>query len=135
MTHRIIIALACKPDGTPRYSQRGPLYNACFEGEPILSGSSEPFLEACRILKARGLSGPVELWDETRPFPRMRSTIEAAAWLTVEEGDGRPRFRRWRPNPRARVGGEAVEGEIALPGTHAALDAMAAILSGAAHDQ
>jgi len=132
MTHRIVISPARQPDGAFRYSSRGPLYAARFEGEEILSRSIEPFLDGCRILKARGLSGPVELWDEIRPFPRMRSTIEAAARLTVQEGNGGPKFRRWLPHPRAACAAATVDGKIVSRGTDIAPDAMTAILSGAA---
>ncbi len=44
------------------------------------------------------LGGPVELWDEVRPFPRMRSTVEAASGLTVQEGRRQsPKLAKWAP--------------------------------------
>ena len=49
-------------------------------------------------IPATGLTGDVELWDETRPFPRMRSTVEATAGLTVQEGRRQsPKLSKWSP--------------------------------------
>lgn len=45
-----------------------------------------------------GLTGPVEIWDGTRAFPRMCSIVEAASGLTVQENDEvSARFVKCRP--------------------------------------
>jgi hypothetical protein len=86
--HRINISVV-------RAGKRGLLYDAEYGGEVICSSSLTPFLDGCRVLRARGLSGPVEMWDAVRPYPRMKSTIEAAAKLTVRDTGHWPAFRRW----------------------------------------
>ncbi len=45
-----------------------------------------------------GLTGPVEIWDGTRAFPRMCSIVQAASGLTVQENDEvSARFVKCRP--------------------------------------
>lgn len=94
--HRIIIAPTVDREGKPRYSQRGPLYAAWFEGKIIITASVQPFLDACRILQARGLKGTLEMWDRERPYPRLRYPIDQGAKLTVQEGEARPAFGKWK---------------------------------------
>jgi len=95
--HRINISVV-------KAGKRGLLYDAEYGGEVICSSSLTPFLDRCRVLQARGLSGPVEMWDMVRPYPRMRSTVEAAAKLTVTDAGYGPVFRKWRP--RSAQGGQ-----------------------------
>lgn len=76
---------------------RGFLYDVEYNGELLCSSTAIPFLDGCRELLARDLSGPVEMWDAVRPYPRMRSTVEAAAKLTVKETGYGPRFAKWKP--------------------------------------
>jgi hypothetical protein len=95
--YRLYVSPALDRVGKPRTSLRGPLYTASFEGEIIASTSAQPLFDACHILHGRGYQGPIEMWDHFRPYPRMRSMIETAAALTVEEGEGPPRFRKWKP--------------------------------------
>lgn len=79
--------------GLPKFGNSGPLYDASYSGKVIVRSSHQPFLDACRVLLTDGMSGPAEIWDHVRPFPRMRSTIEAAAKLRVSESGCPPRFR------------------------------------------
>lgn len=79
-----------------RYGRRGILYDAEYNDEVIVNGSEMPFLDACRVLQDRGVSGEAELWDRVRPHPRMRGTIRSAASLTVSESGGTAAFRKWR---------------------------------------
>jgi len=93
---RIVIRPALDKDGKQRLSERGPLYEASYEGELLLDASHQPFLDGCRALRAKGLGGPAEMWDEVRPYPRMLGEIEVAARLTVREpSSGGLRFARW----------------------------------------
>jgi hypothetical protein len=74
------------------------MYSAHHDGAEIVAMTRQPLLDGARALKAMGLSGPVELWDDARPFPRMRSTVEAAAELTVQENEKvSARFVKYRP--------------------------------------
>jgi hypothetical protein len=95
--HRIYIQPSTDSrTGLSKFGKSGPLYDASYCGELIVWSSHQPFLDTCRVLLAHGMSGPAEMWDHIRPFPRMRSTIEAAAKLTVSEGKGTPRFCPYR---------------------------------------
>ena len=95
MIHKIIIAPSRNSDGNPRHSSRGALFDASFEGETIVTGSTQPLLDACRVLNAKGLSGPVEMWDNVLPYYRFKTDIDKAAGLTIREGDGLPRLVRF----------------------------------------
>jgi len=92
-----------------RYGKRGVIYDAEYEGEVIATGTRMPFLDGCRALQERGLSGEAELWDRVRSFPRMRGSIKGAAKLTVEERSGAPVFRKWHPYERGEVTGGDLE--------------------------
>ena len=109
--HRIYIQPSTDSrTGRTKFGNSGSLYDAIYEGELIVWSSHQPFLDACRVLLARGISGPAEMWDHIRPFPRMRSTIEAAAKLTVSEGKGTPRFRPYR-NCLTALGRRGTDGD------------------------
>ena len=85
-------------DGRHYHGGEGPMYSAHHDGSEIVAMTRQPLLDGARVLQARGFTGPVELWDDTRPFPRMRSTVEAAAELTVQENEKTsPRFMKYRP--------------------------------------
>lgn len=88
--------------------KRGLLYDAEFDGEVICESTMTPFLDACRVLLSRGLTGSVEMWDYDRPFPRMRSTVEAAAQLAVIDRGSGPVFCKWRPKGPT----EAADGDL-----------------------
>lgn len=78
--------------------KRGLLYDVEYNGEVICQSSLTPLLEAARTLAQRGLGGDLEMWDRVRPYPRMRSTVEAAAKLSVAEGNRLgPRFKKFAP--------------------------------------
>lgn len=77
---------------------RGRRYDVKYEGSVVVTGTLMPLLDGCRALAGLGLSGPVELWDTERPYPRMRSTVQAGALLSVTEGErSAARFIPWRP--------------------------------------
>lgn len=68
------------------------------EGAQLIASTRQLQLDGARALQAMGLTGAAELWDETRPFRRMRSTVEAASGLTVQEGRRQsPRLSKWTP--------------------------------------
>ena len=89
--------------------KRGILYDVEFDGEVICQSSLTPLLDACRVLLSRGLTGNVEMWDYVRPYPRMRSTIEGAAQLTVTDRGAGPVFVKWRPKSGAEAAGGETE--------------------------
>ncbi len=97
LIHRIYIKPATDSrTGLPKFGNSGPLYDASHGGELIVWSSHQPFLDACRVLRADGVSGSAEMWDQTHLFPRVRATIEVAAKLTVTDCEGPPRFRSYK---------------------------------------
>jgi hypothetical protein len=92
IVHRIIITPTLDKDGRHKRSSKGPLFNASYEGQIIVVGSTEPCLDAARILKARGISGRLEMWDAVLLYCRFHVDIEKAAGLTVREGHEPPRL-------------------------------------------
>lgn len=97
-------------EGPLRTTARGFLYAVRLgsaAGRVIVEATSEPFLAGCRWLKASGQTGKAELWDTSRPFPRMTGDIERAARLTVTETETvSATLARWKPFPVQRYSPE-----------------------------
>ena len=112
MTHRIVIIPSRDNNNSPRYNSRGALYNVTYQGEVIVTDSTEPCLEACRSLKVRGITGRLEMWDTALPYVRLTADIGTAAKTTIREGDEPPRLVKYVPfAPRlARDGNWAPRG-------------------------
>lgn len=110
--HRIVITPSRNIDGNPRHSNRGALYDVTYQGEVIVIGSLQPCLDSARILKAKGLTGRLEMWDTVLPYCRFHTEIDRAAGLTIEEGDSLPRLRKYRVHP----GGDAQDGDFGSGG-------------------
>lgn len=106
--HRIVIAPSLDKEGRHKRSSKGPLFDASYEGQIIVLGTTEPCLAAARVLKARGLSGRLEMWDTVLPYCRFHTDIDKTAGLTIEEGDSLPRLRKYRVRP----GGDAQDGDF-----------------------
>ncbi|MFZ5674407.1 MAG: hypothetical protein ACOZAM_15735 [Pseudomonadota bacterium] len=51
----------------------------------IIDATTEPLFAAARLLHSQGVSGKLQLWDKTRPYPRLQGDIERLAGLTVAE--------------------------------------------------
>lgn len=95
--HRLVLKPVMR-DGRHYHGGDGPMYSVTYNGAVIVASTRQPLLDGARGLAALGLGGDIELWDEVRPFPRMRSTVEAAAGLTVQENDKvSPRVGKYRP--------------------------------------
>jgi hypothetical protein len=54
----------------------------------------------------------LEMWDNILPYCRFHADIDKAAGLTIEEGDGLPRLRKYRFFP----GGDAQDGDFSSGG-------------------
>ena len=89
MTHKIYLEKV-------KAGKRGLLYDVTYEGETICQSTMMPLLDGARVLSQRGLEGVLEMWDRQRPYPRMRSTVAAAAGLTVVDTGNGPRFSKYR---------------------------------------
>ena len=94
--YRIVITPSLDKEGRPRRSSKGALYDARYEGQVIVLNSTEPGLDAARLLRAKGHSGTVEIWDSVLPYCRFRTEIDKGAGLTVREGDGLPRLVKFK---------------------------------------
>src|SRR5262245_4492367 len=94
------IVLTIKPAKTPEHF-------VIRVGDVILSRSTRcPFLDGCRRLLQLGHApGAVAVMrHEGNDIDALRSTIGAAARLTVsEEGNRPPRFKRWKPRNLGEV--------------------------------
>lgn len=112
MTHRILITPSRDSNKAPRHNSRGALYDVSYEGHVIVTDSTEPCLAACRALKAMGITGRLEMWDDVLPYVRLTADIDKAASLTVEEGDRLPRLRTYR----SYRGGDAQDGDLVAGG-------------------
>jgi len=70
-------------------------YLAIYEGETISSGTREPALAACRVLKNRGITGILKVYDAETKALRFVVDIGKGANLTVK-GD---RFAAYTSEP------------------------------------
>ena len=69
MTTKIWIEQLRHPDGRPRYSSRGQLYRTRLggpDGEVLCEQTVSPVCPSCRVLLARGITGPFETWKRRR---------------------------------------------------------------------
>jgi hypothetical protein len=116
--HRIVITPSRNDGGDPRHSSRGALYDVTYQGEVIVIASTEPCYASARILKARGLSGRLEMWDTVEPYCRFRADIDKAAGLTVREGDEPPRLVKFESfTPHNELDGDFASGDTRIPQT------------------
>lgn len=114
VTFRVIIRPAFDREGRRRFcSSRGPKTEAWFEGERIVKASAQSFLDACRILAARGATGTVEAWREGSAFPHLRGDVIALSGLAVREGDRSPTFVPYRAFPEMSDEQDELEEEAA----------------------
>lgn len=84
------------------HGARGPRYQARMnklDGMVIVESSTEPLLDAARVLLSKGVTGRLEMWDRARPFPRLCGDIEQLAKLTVSEGHAAIGLRRYSERP------------------------------------
>lgn len=109
---RIYISPTLNSNGMPRYNSQGPLYDAKYQGRVIVKGSREPGHDSARVLKALSVTGLLEVWDEVLPYCRFRLDIDEAAGLTIQEGEGRPLYRKFK----SFAGRESVDGVLRKDG-------------------
>jgi hypothetical protein len=92
---------------THRNSSR-QFYRATFNGEEIVAQSWSPMYAACRALKARGLSGPVEFsrTGVAHPCAIIRDLVAGAELRIVEDEWRGPVLRKWQPFDKGGVASE-----------------------------
>jgi hypothetical protein len=98
-----MIIVIAKPsrrdDGSKACSTRGQLFDGHVGDRLVVSRSTQPLLDACRVLTGEGVdpSTRVVMRHEGQDYDALRSTVGAAAKLRVAEARGRPVFRDWVP--------------------------------------
>ncbi|CCB64060.1 hypothetical protein [Hyphomicrobium sp. MC1] len=95
-------------------------FDAFLGRDKIVSGSKQPALDACRVLKALGITGTLEVFHAGSSVVAMRLDIERAAGLTVIESvKYGPKFAPWHPYDPAThekaIGASASEQGAAFP--------------------
>jgi hypothetical protein len=91
-----MIVLTVSPSG---YSNRGALFDGTVDGWSIVTRSSQPMFDGARSLLANGADPAAKLVmrHAGSDADALRSTVGAAARLTVEEGERRPKVTIWKP--------------------------------------
>lgn len=97
------------PDGAPRRTvhvaedRSRPLnpgetqkFSTNLDGRPVVTRSSTPFFDSCRVLASWGFAGKVKFVDAATGASRMSMSIPIGAKLTVEDGPAGPRTRKYR---------------------------------------
>jgi hypothetical protein len=112
---------------TKRLSFILPHASGRWDGEVLLCQQTiSPACSSCRVLLARGITGPVETWREGVPSACMRGDVEKVAGLTVKEPDrGAIAFARWNAFPSSPVAEEVTKyagDDIAQPCPNHATD-------------
>ncbi len=76
-------------------------FAASIEGRTLPDYSTDPFLDAARLLLSEGVSPDEELTmsHQGSTIVSLRSTVGKAAKLTVVEGDRGTLFAKYRPFP------------------------------------
>lgn len=133
MIHRIVITPALDNNKAARHNSRGPLFDVSYNGNIIVTATTEPCLDAARALKAMCNTGKLELWDNIVPYVRLTVDIGKAASLTVREGDRQPGFAKFESfSQRLAKDGDLVAG--ASPALHSpktpSLDSPSTIAGG-----
>ena len=85
------------------YSTRGQLFDGKVDGRFVVERSTTPFCDAARVLLAEGADPATRfiMRHEGSPHDALRSTVGAAAGLTVaDDNGGKPIFRKWSPYDR-----------------------------------
>ena len=80
---------------TGHAGKRGEFWRASLGGEELVTSAVNVELDACRVMRDRGLSGRVGF----RHADGMIGLITSVAWgakRTVSEGSGSPRFVKWK---------------------------------------
>jgi hypothetical protein len=104
-----MIIITVKPsrrdDGSKAYSTRGQLFDGHVDERLVVSRSTQALLDVCQVLAGDWVdrSMRVVMRHEGQDCDALRSTVGAAAKLTVEEGRRRPIFRPWKPRQTAAL--------------------------------
>ena len=113
----IVVSPATNADGQRAYSKRGQPFNASIDGRIIVTASPTPFLDAARVLAAKGVdpAAIIVMRHQGANYDALRSTVGAAAKLRIKETNtGRPKFAWFVPWDH---GAKASQGEAPIAQT------------------
>lgn len=79
------------------YGNDAYIYHVSFEGAMIVTRSRDPEFDACRALKALGLTGKLQIIDANTGQHRLTVDIAKGAKLAAREDSRGMRFARWVP--------------------------------------
>jgi hypothetical protein len=102
-----------------RYGQRYDAHLGSPDGEKLVTNALDVEYAACRALRARGITGPMETWRPGSATPAMfiADIAEAATWTIREDerrGPSLVKYRAWsETGPDRRPSPSSVE--ISLP--------------------
>lgn len=84
----------------------GGQWRASVDGRVLVRSSHQPFLAAARVLLAEGAdpSTAISMRHRSADYDALRSTVSAAARLTVSDRRGAPQFERLRTGQSADAG-------------------------------
>ncbi len=94
----LVVSRSLNVDGRKAYSTRGQLFDGKVDGRCIVERSTTPFCDAARVLLAEGVRPEAKLVMRHADSlaDALRSTVGAAAGLTVRQDNGPPGFTRYR---------------------------------------
>jgi hypothetical protein len=96
----LVVSPSLNIDGRKAYSTRGQLFDGKVDGRVVVKRSTTPFCDAARVLLAEGVRPEAKLVmrHANSPYDALRSTVGAAAGLTVaDDTGGKPIFTKWSP--------------------------------------
>jgi hypothetical protein len=96
----LVVSPSLNADGRNAYSSRGQLFDGKVDGRFVVKRSTTPFCDAARVLLAEGANPATRfiMRHEGSPYDALRSTVGAAAKLTVvDDKGGKPIFTKWSP--------------------------------------
>lgn len=91
-------------------------FSTTMDGQPVVTRSAVPMYDSCRVLASWDLTGKAK-FVRADGTVGMTMDIQAGAKLTVEEGPGGPKVRKYRGTDRGKPG---LDGESVSAGTELA---------------
>jgi hypothetical protein len=103
----IVVKASRRDDGSKAYSTRGQLFDGYVSERLVVSRSTQPLLDACRVLAREGVdpSTRVVMRHAGQEYNAMRSTVGAATKLTVSDRKGPPAFGVRQPFKGSQASG------------------------------
>jgi hypothetical protein len=115
----VVTRIYIEPLRTGARCPRSRVHLGSPNGPVLVKATIQPLLDGTRALLSRGITGSVECWDNIRPYPRMRGSIEQLSKLAVKENQNvSPTFVPYEPFPVTRCSPPRAKrnnGEVSKP--------------------